>query len=362
MSTQALFDIYLKRFEYLNDKLASGTLTLTRTLNISSGTTPKKAVLSRDRWTLYRYDPVVDSPAGPPVIIVYALVNRYYMMDLQPDRSMVKNFLEMGLDVYVLDWGYPAPVDKYLSLEDYIDDYMNEVVDFVAGRSGHSSITLFGVCQGGTFSAIYTALNPEKIKNLVLLVAPINFDSPRGLLNVWAKHMDIDRMVDVMGNIPGDFMNIGFLMLNPLRLMFAKYVDFVENIDDRAFVSNFIRMERWIFDSPDQAGEAFRKFVKELYQENRLVKGTLEIGGRVVDLRRIAMPVLNVFADLDHLVPPDCSEPFTDLISSPDKTKFRFPTGHIGIFTSSKSQKEFAPKISGWIRDHSVKQGEGKGL
>lgn len=353
MIASKLYDVYLKRIEYLNKKLSSGFFNLTESLNTESGTTPKKTVLSRDRWTLYRYDPVVEKPVGIPIVIIYALVNRYYMMDLQPDRSMVKKFLETGLDVYVLDWGYPKPMDKYLTLEDYINDYMNEIIDYVCEQSKTKSVNLFGVCQGGTFCTIYTALYPEKIKNLTLLVAPVDFDTTNGLLNVWSHYMDIDKMVDTLGNISGDLMNIGFLMLNPLRLMFGKYVDFIDNIDDKNFVSNFIRMEKWIFDSPDLAGETFRKFIKELYQENRLVKGTFTIGDRTVDLKKINMPVHNVFAELDHLVPPDSSRPLIDLISSTDKTNTSFRTGHIGIFTSSKSQKEYAPKIAQWIFDRS---------
>ncbi len=353
MTPDNMFEIYLKRLEFVNKKLSAGMYTLTQSLNLEAGTTPSKAVLSRDRWTLYHYEPVSPGSAKTPVLVIYALVNRYYMMDLQPDRSMVKKFLEMGLDVYVLDWGYPTPIDKYLTMEDYIDDYMDEVVDFVRSFSSDGKVNLFGVCQGGTFSAIYASLYPQKVRNLTLLVAPINFESENGLLNVWAKHMDVDKMVDTLGNVSGDFMNIGFLMLNPLRLMFAKYVDFLENLDDKEFVSNFIRMEKWIFDSPDQAGEAFRKFIKDMYQENRLAKGTFELGGRTVSLKNINMPVLNVFALLDHLVPPECSEPLIEYISSQDKTNLSFSTGHIGIFTSSKSQKEYAPKIAQWILERS---------
>jgi polyhydroxyalkanoate synthase len=160
-------------------------------------------------------------------------------------------------------------------------------------------------------------------------------------------------MVDAFGNVPGDFMNVGFLLLNPMRLMFQKYIDLVENTDNKDFVANFVRMEKWIFDSPDQAGEAFRQFVKYMYQDNLLVKGKLKIGGRPVSLKNITQPVLNVFAEKDHLVPPASSRPFTALVGSADKKILSFPTGHIGLFTSSKSQREYAPAIASWLAEHS---------
>jgi len=340
------------RLEKMQGRILNGTKVLTEKMDTTAGVTPKDEVLSIDRMKMYRYRPVVKNPLPVPVVIIYALVNRFYMVDLQEDRSMVKKFLEAGLDVYAVDWGHPTRGDRYLTMEDYIDGYINQVVDHIREKSGQDAITIYGICQGGTFSTIYTALYPEKVKNLAIMVAPIDFDTDTGLLNVWSRHMDVDRMVDTFGNIPGDFMNVGFLLLNPLRLMFQKYIDMIDHLDNPDFVANFIRMEKWIFDSPDQTGEAFRQFIKCMYQENQLAKGEFVLGGRKVDLKTIKQPVLNVFAEKDHLVPPACSRPFTDLVASRDTTVLSYPTGHIGLFTSSRSQTEYAPAISRWLADH----------
>ncbi|MCG6536786.1 MAG: class III poly(R)-hydroxyalkanoic acid synthase subunit PhaC, partial [Syntrophales bacterium LBB04] len=175
------------------------------------------------------------------------------------------------------------------------------------------------------------------------------FDSRDGLLNIWARFMNVDKLVETYGNVPGDFLNFGFLLLNPIRLMFHKYIEFMEHIDDQNFVTNFVRMEKWIFDSPDQAGEAFREFISKFYQKNQLVKNELTIGEKKVNLKDIKMPVLNVFAEFDNLVPPKCSKPLTDLVGSADKKMISFPTGHIGIFVGSKSQKQVCPQIAEWL-------------
>jgi polyhydroxyalkanoate synthase len=200
-------------------------------------------------------------------------------------------------------------------------------------------------------SVMYAALHPEKVKNLVLTVTPTNFDHDAGLLNVWARSLDPDKLVASYGNIPGDIMNLGFLLLNPARLMIDKYVGFLENIHNKDFVENFVRMERWIFDSPDLPGEAFRDFIQWMFRENRLIKNELVLGGKKVDLKNITMPVLNIYGKYDHLVPPAACDQLTSKIGSTDKEDLCLDTGHIGIYVSSKTQREFGPKIIRWLTE-----------
>jgi polyhydroxyalkanoate synthase len=351
---------FVEELEDVNRKLVKGAEILTTISDIEVEPTPKELVFEEDKTRLFHYLPGEALKCPTPILICYALVNRQYMMDLQSDRSLIRNLLGQGLDIYIIDWGYPDHGDRYVTMEDYIDVYLDDCVGVVRERTGCDKINLLGVCQGGTFAVMYAALYPEKIRNLITMVAPVDFHTTDGLLNVWSQYMDIDNMVDTMGIIPGEFMNVGFLMLKPFQLMVDKYVGLMDNLDDAATVANFMRMEKWIFDSPAQAGEAYRKFLKDLYQDNRLVKGELEIGGRLVDLKRISMPLLNIYATEDHLVPPACSIPLNDLVGSEDKTLYSFPGGHIGIYVSSRSQKELAPKVSGWLIERCPKDQDGK--
>jgi polyhydroxyalkanoate synthase len=340
---------FFEELEDINRKLVKGIEILTTIPDVEVEPTPKELVFEEDKMRLYHYLPGEELSCPTPILICYALVNRQYMMDLQSDRSLIRNLLGRGLDIYIIDWGYPDHGDRYVTMEDYVDVYLDDCVDVVRERTGCEKINLLGVCQGGTFAIIYSALFPEKIRNLITMVAPVDFHTTDGLLNVWSQHMNIDNMVDTMGIIPGDFMNVGFLMLKPFQLMVDKYVGLMDNLDDPATVTNFVRMEKWIFDSPAQAGEAYRKFLKDLYQENKLAKGELEMGGRLVDLKKIDMPLLNIYATEDHLVPPASSIPLNELVGSEDKTLYGFPGGHIGIYVSSRSQKELAPKVSQWL-------------
>jgi polyhydroxyalkanoate synthase len=155
------------------------------------------------------------------------------------------------------------------------------------------------------------------------------------------------------------------LLLNPFRLIIDKYVGMFDRIEceqndtacqlrNQETIKNFLRMEKWIFDSPDQAGETFRQFIKDCYQKNLLIKNEMMLNGKKINLKNITMPLLNVMAEFDHLVPTDASKPLTDAVSSSDKETFVFPTGHIGIFVGSKSQKEVCPRIAEWLKPRSL--------
>ena len=333
------------------DRLRAARDVLLSPLQTDVATTPYDVVWQEDRVKLKHYRPVAPPILKTPLLVVYAQVNRETMLDLQPSRSVVEKFLAAGLDVYMIDWGYPTRKDRFLNLDDHVNGYIDSCVDFIRDACESRQINIMGICQGGTMCVMHAALHPEKIRNMVLSVTPTNFEHEAGLLNIWAQSLDPDKLVASYGNIPGDIMNLGFLLLNPARLMIDKYVGLLENIHNKDFVENFIRMERWIFDSPDLPGETFREFIQLLYKENRLIRNDLVIGGRKVDLKRITMPVLNIYGRYDHLVPPPSCDQLTAKIGSADKEDLCLDTGHIGIYVSSKSQREFAPKIIWWLSE-----------
>ncbi|MCK4533883.1 MAG: class III poly(R)-hydroxyalkanoic acid synthase subunit PhaC [Syntrophobacterales bacterium] len=330
-------------------------------LNTEIATTPHEIVYEEDRIRVKHYKPETGAKLKTPLLLVYALINRETMLDLQPGRSAIRNFLNEGVEIYMIDWGYPARKDRYLTIDDHVNGYINNVIDFIRERHNLSKINLMGICMGGTFSVMYSALHPEKIKNLVTTVTPVNFDTDTGLLHVWMKSINVDKMVDTHGNIPADMMNFGFLLLNPARLMIDKYVGFLQNVNNKNFVENFIRMEKWIFDSPDIPGETFRQFINDCYKKNLLIQNKMELGGHRVDLKKITMPLFNIYGKFDHLVPPEACERTTKAVGSRDTEDVRLDTGHIGIYVSSKVQKEFAPRISNWLKERDKPEKESPG-
>jgi polyhydroxyalkanoate synthase len=315
-------------------------------------TTPADVVYTEDKMKLLHYRSLVDKKKlhSTPVLIVYALINRYIMLDLEPGRSFIQNLLNEGLDVYLIDWGYPTGADRYLGLDDYINYYMDTALEWIGSETKTKQINLMGVCMGGTFSVIYAALHREKVKNLITLATPTEFDIDDAGLFLWAKGIDVDKAVEGLGNLPGDIANILYLLVTPVATV-NKYIQFLEGLENPKFVSTFLRMEKWIFDSPDMAGEVFREWIRDLLQQNLLIKNQLILDGQKVDLRKIKCPLLNVFGKNDYLAPPSSAKPLSKAVSSKDVTTIGVDTGHVGIFVGSTSYKTISPKIAKWIRE-----------
>jgi polyhydroxyalkanoate synthase subunit PhaC len=335
-------------------KLGKGMQNLMNAGEIDAGVTPRSVVYQEDKLTLYRYQaPNTVVQNRVPLLIVYALVNRPYMTDIQEDRSTIRNLLDHGQDVYLIDWGYPDESDMALTMGDYINGYIDRCVDVIRKRHKIDKINMLGICQGGSFSLCYTSMHQDKVQNLVTMVTPVDFKTPDNMLSAWVQHVDVDLLVDTLGNIPGEMLNWTFLSLKPFSLTGQKYLGMVDVLEDENKLKNFLRMEKWIFDSPDQAGETFRQFIKDFYQKNGFLEGGVTIGDRALDLKNITCPVLNVYALQDHLVPPDASRALKDRTASRDYTELSFPGGHIGIYVSGKAQAQVTPAISNWLDERS---------
>ena len=348
------FDKINAEIQEFSQRVAHGLNALADVGSVALGSAPKDAIYSQDKLVLYHYRASESvsrkDRVRTPLLICYALVNRPYMMDLQPDRSLIRRLLDRGVDVYLIDWGYPDGADRYLEVSDYVLRYLPKCAEIVSERTGFERINLLGVCQGGTLSLCYAALEPKRVRNLVTMVTPVDFRTPENLLTKWTEHVDLDQLAGATGNVPGEMLNALFLGLMPFRLTSQKYVDLLDHIDDSRALENFLRMEKWIFDSPDQPGEMFRQFMSWLVRENRLMRGTLQIGGESVDLKEIRVPLLNIYATQDHLVPPAASLALEDLTGSSDYSTYAFPGGHIGIYVSGAAQREVPDRIAQWLR------------
>ena len=333
-------------------RLAGAAQALSGLETAPGGCSPRDEVHRIDKTILYRYRPQAASAGIAPLVICFALVNRPWIMDLQPDRSLIRALLARGLDVYLIDWGYPDRGDRFLELDDYVNRYLGACIDHVRREQKVASVNLLGVCQGGTLSLCHAALAPERVRNLVTMVTPVDFHAPGNLLSKWVRAVDVDRMVEALGNIPGELLNATFQSLMPLRLTIQKYAEVADLVDAPAALANFLRMEEWIVDSPDQAGIAFAQFIRWFFKENRLVRGGLEIGGQRVALQNIVCPVLNIYATQDHLVPRSASLPLAGLVGSRDCTDFEFDGGHIGIYVSRRAQDLLPRTIADWLAGH----------
>jgi len=323
--------------------------------SVEVGETPSEVVYTENKLELLHYRPEEagiepDETHDVPILIVYALINRPYILDLQPERSVVRRLLEGGHDVYLIDWNEPSRLDQHLTLEDYVCRYIDNCVDKVRERSGQDAINLLGYCMGGTMSTMYAALMPEKVNALGLMAAGLCFDDTGGVLEQWGEsdHYDPEELTDTFGNVPAEFLDTGFALMDPVTNYVSKYVHFYENLDDEDFVENFARMERWLGDGIDVAGEAYDQFLQDVYQDNRLYRNELFLGDRHVDIDDVDMPILQVVGEYDHLIPTAASKPFNDVVGSDDVTTVEYSTGHIGLSVSSGSHEDVWPAVSDW--------------
>jgi polyhydroxyalkanoate synthase subunit PhaC len=319
---------------------------------VRKGVTPSEVVYEEDRLKLRHFLGGGKPRYKTPVVFVYALVNRPYILDLKEGRSVVAHFVERGFDTYLVDWGVPHHADRHLMLDDYINGYLVNVMEYLQDRTGAQDANILGYCMGGTMSAMFTALHPERVGNLMLLAAPLDFAQNDGLLSLWTRreYFDADRFVDAFGNCPAQFLQSIFLLLRPVGNLMEKPINFYEHMHEERFVQDFLTTESWLNDNIPVPGEVFREFVKYLYQENLLVQNRLRVGRHMVDLGQITCPVLNIMAGSDDLVPCSQSLSFNDRIGSRDRqTLLLNGSGHIGLAIGSRAQREVWPAACEWL-------------
>ncbi|WP_277999790.1 class III poly(R)-hydroxyalkanoic acid synthase subunit PhaC [Halocatena marina] len=328
---------------------------LDQTASVEVGQTPSEVVYTENKLELLHYESQTSEQNDVPILIIYALINKPFILDLQPDRSVVRRLLEEGHDVYLIDWNEPSRLDSVLTLDDYVNRYIQNCVKEICRRSGRDSINILGYCMGGTMSAMYAALHPEKVNALGLMAAGLCFEDTGGILELWGdeEYYDPNDLTETFGNVPAEMLDVGFALMDPISNFISKYVRLYDNLENEDFVKNFARMERWLSDGIDVAGETYVQFLQDIYQENKLYKNEMYIGDKHVDLREIDMPLLQIVGEYDHLIPSESSKPFNDAIGSEDVRTIEYPTGHIGLSVSSSSHEEVWPEVADWFHERS---------
>ena len=317
--------------------------------NIGVGETPNEVLVETRAYRLLHYQQMVSRTARTPILVVYALINRSYVLDLQSDKSWIRSLLSQGFDVYLIDWKTPTAADKYVSFDDYVNCYIDDCVETVLTRNKVEKLTLHGYCMGGTMSTMYTALHQDRVRNLAVIAPVIDGQKDFSVIGNLAKNMDVDKMLQIIGNLQSEQLYAFYLTLKPFKQGINKYWNFLQNVDNEQFVGNFLRLEKWLYDTPPIAGETFRQWISDIYQKNLLVKNEMKLRDKIVDLSTIKVPLLNIIAEEDHLVSPECSAPLNDVVSSTDKRLMKFHTGHVGLIASLYSQNNVLPKVGQWL-------------
>lgn len=315
--------------------------------------TPSHRVHSSGKFSLFHYDRENAAKQRTPLLVVYAFINRHYILDLLPNVSIIRNLMSQGIDVFATDWGTPGAYDKDLTIAHFVNAYMDSSIDKIMEHTGTDKVSLLGYCWGGDLALIYATLHPEKVQNVITLATPGDSSKDDGLLSVWTKAIDPDSLVDAFGNVPGALLNSAFALKSPLDFL-HKYPHFFEKQRDLESLQEFFATEMWLYDSPPVIGEIYRMFVRDFYQKNLLVKNEAVLANdQKVDLRKITMPYLNIVAAKDDLVAPDSSKALNDVVASKDKSLIEFPSGHVGACISPSAHSELWPKVGKWLANRS---------
>jgi polyhydroxyalkanoate synthase len=291
-----------------------------------------------------------DSQAHP-VLILPSVINRAFVLDLLPEKSLIQNFLSHGHDVYLIDWGVPQGHEQNLSFENLLTLYVDFFLKSIEVDSGGRKLHVLGHCLGGTIGLILANLQPDRFLSLSLITAPVSFLEDNKLAS-WARHPDFDlpAFTEAYGNVPWFMLQSAFIALKPSQVL-SKCRQFLGKSKDARYLRNFWAMEAWSNDNVNLRGGCFTVLLRDLYGKNALQEGTLTIQGQKVDLCQHELPTFVLLAPHDHIVSPT-SHLTAEMV--PQVKNFEVvhaEGGHVGALLSGRSQKVVWPKLTEWIKN-----------
>src|ERR671931_1642372 len=311
-----------KMYQHLSNRLSGWNNDYIEPIRDTLYRTPSKKISELEKYSLFHYDRPITSatttissnstkkrdqtinqagektPSSTPVLVIYAFINRHYILDLLPEVSVVRNLLNQGLDIFATDWRTPSAYDKTLTIGHFVNRYIDKSIDFIRKITKADKVTLFGYCWGGDLALMYAALHPEKVNSIVTIATPGDFDLDNSLLSVWTRAMKEEYILDTFGNMPGMLLNAAFNLRRPIEYS-HKYFHFFEQPHDLESIAEFFATETWLYDSPPIIGEIYREFVEYCYKQNLLIKSKIRIEGTdldsnsndtIINLKNISMP------------------------------------------------------------------------
>jgi polyhydroxyalkanoate synthase len=319
------------------------------------GPTPKDAVWTQGKATLYRYRGA-DARYGPPMLLFLGLVGRSYVLDLYPGNSMVEKLLQEGFDVFLLDWGVPDAAEGDHTLDTYLDDYLVRAVTHVRRVAGSEDITMLGYCMGAMMAMLLLGSRDDvPVRNLILLTPPCDWEhGPPAAKVIQEGRLQPSELIDeTTGVVPSSVLRAFFKLRKPTSDL-VQYVTLWENLWRDEYIEGHRATAQWVWDLVPIAGPAFCQLAVDYVRDNGLMTGTARVAGRPVRLDRITMPTLIVRADRDDIVPPGSSAPVKGMLGSDDVEQVDVAAGHAGAFMGRAAMKVTIPAIVDWLERHST--------
>lgn len=325
----------------LQEKFAKFFMEVAMPLPKPEWATKHSASLALDNCLLLDFS---ENKSDNPVFIIPPQAGHHSCIaDYDKNQSLVEASLKSGKETYSVEWKSADYKRRNNSIDDCIIS-MKKCIDKIGKK-----VSLIGLCQGGWQSAIYASLYPEDVSSLVLAAAPIDFHEGNGMITQYAKLYPIEFYQSLVamgyGNLNGGFMVMGFKMMNPVDRFITDYMDLFENIDDDKFVARARRFRGWYEYTQNLPGKFYLQVVEELFKENKLVKGSLNILGRRVDMQNISCPLYLVAGENDDITLPEQVFAAENYVSSKEIAKITVPAGHIGVFMGTKIVRDCWPSV-----------------
>ena len=324
------------------------------------GQSPRDQIWALNKIKLYRYKPSrpADERHPVPLLLVFAAINKPFLLDMREGYSFIEFMVDEGFDVYLLDWGEPGVEDSDSVLDDYGSDYLPRAIRRVLEDSDADEVSVLGYCLGALIVLLYGALYPDgPMRNAILLTPPIDMsERDESKFHQWLdrRWFNIDKFSsDLGGLLPTFAIENGGKMLKAVANYVGSYVSLWDRIEDEDAVANWKAMHRWIHEGVPLPANVFRQWVRDYLWDNAMVSGRHHVKGQRVDLANVRASVLMVLAEFDHIVPNPQSLPVMELIGSEDKKVESIRAGHIGIMAGSRARNVLWPRLAAWLGDRS---------
>jgi polyhydroxyalkanoate synthase len=286
--------------------------------------------------------------AAPVILVVPSLINRFYVLDLLPERSFLRHLAERGLRPLVVDWGAPGSEERGFDLTDYVAGRLESAFEAVLALAG-APIGIAGYCMGGLFALALALRRPDETACLALLATPWDFHAERAqpvrLFGLIADYLPL--LCDHRGALPVEVIQSLFFMLDPFSAerKFTRFAGLDPNGDKaRAFVA----LEDWVNDGVPLAAAVARDCARSWYGDNEPARGLWQIGGETVDPKQLRPPALVVVPSRDRIVPPSSTEALVAALGG--AAVLRPPLGHVGMMSAACAPKTLWTEISVWLR------------
>jgi polyhydroxyalkanoate synthase len=285
-------------------------------------------------------------PKAPVVLVVPSLINRFDILDLEPDHSFLRSLAAAGFRPFVVDWGRPSEDEKDFTLNHYITKKLQPILDELPPH-----VHLIGYCMGGNLALALAQLNQNRFKTLSLLATPWDFHQPNQMINShfqWLAN-NLEKYLSISGYLPTDIIQSLFTTLQPFNTL-IKFMNFADADTDSDQVRRFVLLEDWLNDGVPLTAPVARECLYDWYGRNTPANGQWTVDGQSINPRHITLPSFVVVPGKDRIVPPESALPLARALLH--STLHEPMTGHIGLMASKEAPHRVWKPLFTWLTEH----------